>query len=202
MANRLPSWVFIGLAMLLIGAAMLPLMRALFGVDETIQIQFFTVVGLLLAGLMCGLTGMLLLVKRQPDIVHADVVSQVVSQSVGGVTKLHACGLLLFTGIPLANFLLCYLLWVKNRHKSIEIDRAGREAICFQISIYLYLLLSLFMTFVVIGVLAIPLLLTFHLLGTIVAIYVTLKGRAFRYPANISIINLSPRTMVETNQSV
>lgn len=188
MVNRLPSWIFLSLAMLLMGIAFTPLVRVGLGIDSTVQMSFLTVVSLLIAGLMCGLTAMLLLVKRQPTL-NSHIGSDENRRS---AAQLHATGLLLFTGIPLLNFLVCYYLWVTNRSKSAYLDYQGREAICFQITIYLYLLMCLFMAYVIVGVFAIPLLLLFHLLATIAAILTTLQGKLFRYPANISIIDRFP----------
>lgn len=188
MVNRLPSWIFLSLAMLLMGIALMPLVRAAIGIDAEIQMSFLTVISLLIAGLMCGLTAMLLLVRRQPKLkTHLTQ-----TQDHAAAAWIHASGLLLFTGVPLLNFLVCYYLWVTRRSQSEYIDYQGREAICFQITSYLYLLMCLFMAYIIVGALAIPLLLLFHLIATIAAIMATLNGKLFRYPANISIIERSP----------
>lgn len=188
MVNRLPSWIFLSLAMLLMGLALTPLVRVGLGIDSTVKMPFLTVVSLLIAGLMCGLTAMLLLVKRQPKLKNylGDIKNR------RSAAQLHASGLLLFTGIPLLNFLVCYYLWVSNRSKSAYLDYQGREAICFQVTIYLYLLMCLFMAYVIVGAFAIPLLLLFHLLATLAAVIITVRGKQFRYPANISIIDRFP----------
>jgi len=190
MVNRLPSWIFITLAMLLMGMALLPVLRVIIGVDDSFQIQFLTFVMFLIAGIMCGLTGMLLLVRRQPEINHY----QTDEADYNKACQFHYCGLLLFTGVPLLNFLLCYVLWVKNRYQSEFLDYQGREAICFQITIYLYLLLSLFMILAAVGLLTTPLLILFHLIATASAVVMTSRGKAFRYPANITIIARTPQT--------
>jgi len=192
MVNRLQSWVFIGLAMILMGIALFPILRVIIGVDPKFEIQFFTFVMFLVAGLMCGLTGMLLLARRQPELSNY----QTEEQDHKTAAQLHGCGLLLFTCIPLLNFLVCYFLWVRNRHRSMYIDYQGREAICFQITIYLYLLLSLFMTIAIIGIFTTLLLLAFHLIATVVAIVMTKNNKAFRYPANITIIARSPNSAI------
>jgi len=188
MVNRLQSWIFIGLAMILMGIALFPILRVIIGVDPKFEIQFFTFIMFLVAGLMCGLTGMLLLARRQPELSSY----QTDDQDSKVAAQLHASGLLLFTGVPLLNFLVCYFLWVKHRHRSTYLDYQGREAICFQITIYLYLLLSLFMTIAFIGLFTTPLLLIFHLIATIVAVVMAKSKKAFRYPANITIIERSP----------
>lgn len=197
MVSRLPSWVFIALAMVFMGLALVPVLRVIIGVGSAFGIQFFTFVMFLIAGLMCGLTGMLLLVRRQPDQIgyqgegENSQEKQIEKQI---IVKMHATGLLLFTGVPLFNFLVCYFLWVRNRHKTQLIDYQGREAICFQISVYLYLLLCLFMTIALIGVFITPLFLLFHLIATIVASVMAYQGRPFRYPANITIISRAPNS--------
>lgn len=185
MVNRLPSWVFLSLGMLLIGMALMPLVRVVVGIDQTIQMPFLTVVSILIGGLMCSLTAMLLLARRQPNF--KTYLSE--EKDVATATAMHASGLLIFTTVPLANFLACYYLWVKNRHRSSYLDLQGREVICFQITIYLYLLMCLFMAYVIVGAFALPLLLLFHLLATIAAIVATINGKQFRYPANITIID-------------
>lgn len=182
--------------MLVMGIALFPVLRAVLGIDEQIQIQFLTVVSLLVAGLMCGLTAMLLMVKRQPNLhEYDDTNSQNAQTENSNAAKLHASGLLLFTGIPLANFLICFYLWVNYRNRSSYLDYQGREAICFQITIYLYLLISLLMAYAIIGAFAIPLLLMFHLVVTLLAMVYAAQGKAFRYPANITIIARTPATV-------
>lgn len=171
--------------MLLMGFALFPVIRALIGIDKEIGIQFLTVVYFLIGGLMCGLTAMILMLRRQPTI------SRHQGDQIEGsaAAAMHATGLLIFTGIPLANFLACYALWLRLRGRSAWLDYQGREALCFQITSYLYLLLALLMVLAIVGVFAIPLLLLFHLIVTLLAIGVSFKGKWFRYPANISIID-------------
>jgi len=184
MVDRLPAWLFLSLALILIGMALIPVARLVLTIDSQIGIQPLTMVMLLISGLMCGLSAMILLVRRQPSLKHDQSIPINFSRS----TKFHACGLLLFSFIPLANFLLCYWLWIRNRHKSEWIDSQGKEVLNFQITVYLYLLLSLFLTLAVIGVIFIPLILLVHLVLTVIAILRSAAGHQFRYPFNIPII--------------
>ncbi|MBT8114261.1 MAG: DUF4870 domain-containing protein [Arenicella sp.] len=144
-----------------------------------------TMAMLMIGGLMSGLCAMLLMVNRRPQIAH---VQQQPEPDIAAAGYIHACGLLIFTAVPLANFLLCYYLWIKYRGRSAWLDRTGIEALNFQISVYLYLLLSTFMVFAVIGLLTTPLILLFHLTCVIAAIIQTVRGKQFRYPANIPVI--------------
>ena len=194
MVKRLPSWIFIGLALSLIGLALMPIMRATFGIDAEIQMQFLTVTMLLIAGVMCGLTGMILLARRQPTIEHLNSAPSMDPATRNKAAMLHASGLLVITGLPLANFLLCYVLWVQFRGTSAELDQHGREAICQQITFYLYSLMCLFMALLIIGVFGFLLLLAIHLVCSLIATAMALQGKVFRYPANIAIID---RMMLE-----
>ena len=186
MVARLPAWFFLSLAMLLMSLALMPLLRVALGIDQQVATPFWNVVMMLIGGLISGLTAMILMVRRQPKL---EQFSNKQDADCAFAKKMHACGLLLFTAIPLANFLLCYWLWTKHRHKSEFINRHGQEVLNFQITIYLYLLLSLFMMFAVIGLLTTPLILAFHLIITIIGIVRVDKNNTFfNYPANIPII--------------
>ena len=66
MVNRLSTSAFIAIALIVMGTALLPIVRFVAGVDSELGIQFLTFIYLLIAGLMCGLVGMLLILKRQP----------------------------------------------------------------------------------------------------------------------------------------
>ena len=186
MVNRLPAWLFLSLGLLLIGMALLPILRAALNIDQQISLQFWTVVILLIGGLMCALTAMILLLKRQPRINWPS------SQQESALKKtdllaFHSCGLLLFTAVPLLNFLVAYYLWVKNRNKGEGFDRLGQEVVNFQITIYLYILLSLFLVFAIIGIATTPIILVFHFVVTVIAMIYGWQGKPFSYPANIPI---------------
>jgi len=187
-ANRLQSWVFIVIALATMGWGMIPVVRVVSGLDDKLAGSYIWSVSFVIGGLMCGLTAMLLMVRKQPTIsryLNDDIEPKNVSRA----AKIHASGLLIFTGIPLLNFLACYYLWVNSRGQSRYLDMQGREAICFQISVYLYLLMCLFMAYIIIGAFVVPLILLFQLVATVCAIITTLDGKTFRYPANITIID-------------
>ena len=186
MVNRLQSWIFIFFALTFMGWGMIPIVRAILGLDEKLTGSYIWSVSFIIGGLMCGLTAMLLMVRKQPKINHYHNSAE--TNDVITAAKIHASGLLIFTGIPLMNFLVCYFLWLRSRGRSEYLDYQGREAICFQISIYLYLLMCLFMAYIIIGAFAVPLILLFHLIATLTAISQTLGDKRYNYPANISII--------------
>lgn len=186
MAKNLPAWVFLAIALLVIGLAQLPLLRFAIGIDDQISMPFTTVVVLMIGGLMSGLTAMLLLVKKAPVLSFAQSEQSAAPRRL--LASMHASGLLLYTGIPMLNFLAAYWLWARHRHDSEASNVLGRDILNFQITIYLYLLLSLFMVFAAIGIITTPLILLLHLGATLLAIVFTLANKDFTYPANIPII--------------
>ncbi|NND83007.1 MAG: DUF4870 domain-containing protein [Gammaproteobacteria bacterium] len=164
-------------------------MRFGLGLSPTIVLSPTSMAMWMIGGLMCGLTAMILMVRRQPMLPSAGSPAAVERSR---ALALHGSGLLLYSGIPLANFLLCFWLWRRFRQQSPWLNQQGIQALNFQISIYLYLLLSAFMVFAVLGVITTPLLLLLHLVCTLLACLQILRGRSFNYPANIPIIEGRP----------
>ena len=184
MAARLPAWIFLSIALVLMGIAQLPLMRAAFGIDNQISMPPSTMAMFMVGALMSGLAAMILLAGRQPKL-HHDA-GEETRKNV--IVAIHASGLLLFSGIPFANFLVAYYLWNRYRRESKGVDEAGIEAINFQITVFLYLLLSLFMIIMVLGLFTTPLLLIFYAVCVLYGTVKAWRGKAVRYPTNIPVI--------------
>jgi uncharacterized Tic20 family protein len=178
------------LGMIFMSIALVPVARVILGIDASIQISFTTLCMWMIAGLMSGLTGMILFVRREAAIPITPKQNQNAGQSstTSKKAKLHACGLLLYSCIPFANFVAAYLLWSRYRTESAELDQAGKDVLNFQITIYLYLLLSLFLVFIAVGIISNFLILIFHLVTTIVGIIQASQGGTFKYPANIAVV--------------
>lgn len=190
MSKRFPAWLFLAISLAVTGIALLPIIRVAIGLDSNFAVPFLSTVTLLIGGLMSGLTGMILLVRKPPVLDwSAQNTPPFSADHRRTLKRIHASGLFLYSGIPLANFFVCYWLWSKHRYLHPRIDSGGRAAVNFQITIYLYLLLSLFMVFAVIGILTTPLILLLHLIATLCAITAkTNASKEFSYPANIPVI--------------
>lgn len=186
MTKSLPAWLFLTISLVLMGVAQLPLLRVAIGIDQTISIPFTTTVIIMIGGLMSGLTAMILLVRRAN--MHPKATNAAQRDNLKTRLFIAASGFLLYSGIPLLNFLVVYWLWIRHRHECDTIDLWGRDVLNFQITLYLYLLLSLFMVFAIIGIMTTPIILLLHLICTILSILFTLNGKSFHFPANIPII--------------
>lgn len=97
------------------------------------------------------------------------------------------CHLITLTGffIPLGNIIGPLVIWLIKKEQYPLVDDQGREALNFQISILIYLIASLILLFVLIGIVLLPIVLIFDLVMTIVAMIKANDGVAYRYPLTI-----------------
>ena len=90
--------------------------------------------------------------------------------------------------IPGAAIVAPLILWSMKKEESAYIDEHGKEAINFQISILIYLLVSFVLCFVVIGIVLVPAVAVFQLIACIVAGLKANEGEIMRYPMNIRFL--------------
>jgi len=103
-------------------------------------------------------------------------------------TFCHLSALLGLIGIPLANILGPFVIWLLKRNEIPLVDVEGKEALNFQISMSLYMLLAALLIFVFIGFLLLPLLVIVDLVCIIIASIKTSNGEKFKYPITIRLI--------------
>jgi uncharacterized Tic20 family protein len=84
--------------------------------------------------------------------------------------------------IPLGNVFAPLIIWAIKRDKSSYIDQQGKEAVNFQISISIVMLIAIALIVIVVGALLIPLIGIFNLIMIIFAAVKTANGENFRYP--------------------
>ncbi len=90
--------------------------------------------------------------------------------------------------IPGAAIVAPLILWSMTKEESAYIDEHGKEAINFQISILIYLLVSALLCFVLIGFVLVPAVLAFQLIACVVAGLKANEGEIMRYPLNIRFL--------------
>ena len=100
------------------------------------------------------------------------------------------CHLSSLTGkvIPFGHIFGPLLVWLLKRAESPDIDHHGKEALNFQLSMTLYILLLVPFCFVLIGIPFVILLVLLDLVFTIVAAVKASSGQAYRYPLTIRFI--------------
>ena len=98
---------------------------------------------------------------------------------------LALCGLL---GIPLGNIIGPLVIWLIKREECPFVDACGKEALNFQISMTIYLFVSILLALVVIGFVLLPVIIITNLVLTVIASIRASEGTHYRYPLTIRFI--------------
>lgn len=144
---------------------------------------------MLFAGFIATVIGFVLVVAR--PIPHAAMAAGVNGPEAAAVRQLamlgHLSALLGFV-IPFANVLAPLMLWLMHRTRHPYIDEQGREALNFQLTILVYLLLAFGLVLALVGLVMIPLIAVFQLVMVIVAAVRVNDGEAWRYPVTLRFL--------------
>lgn len=104
------------------------------------------------------------------------------------------CHLAAFAGyvVPFANVVVVCALWLRARTVDAFVEAHGREALNFQLSLLVYLLLAFSLSLAVLGLLMVPLLLLFHVVSTVEAAVSARRGERYRYPLTFRFLRAPP----------
>lgn len=100
----------------------------------------------------------------------------------------HVSALCMLLGIPFGNIIGPLLLWTFKRSVHPSVDDAGKEAINFQITYTIYMLISGLLCYVLIGFALLPIIVIVDIILTILAVSAADKGQAYRYPLTIRFL--------------
>jgi len=100
----------------------------------------------------------------------------------------HLASLLGYSVIPFGHILGPLIVWQMKKNESPFVDDQGKEALNFQISMTLYLILAALTICVVVGVVLTPAVAIFGLVMTIIAGIKANQGVTYRYPLTIRLI--------------
>ena len=97
-------------------------------------------------------------------------------------------GSLLGFAVPFGNIIVPLIIWSMYKDQFPLVDEQGKESVNFQLSMTLYIIISIVLSIIVIGIFLIA---TFAILSIILVIIAALKvdkGEDFRYPLMIRFI--------------
>lgn len=97
-------------------------------------------------------------------------------------------GTLLGYSIAFGNFLVPLIIWLTKKEESETIAQHAKASLNFQLSMALYLIISAFFAFLLIGI---PFLVIIPLVNLICVILATIdasNGRLYRYPITINFV--------------
>jgi len=100
----------------------------------------------------------------------------------------HLSALVLFLGVAFGNIIAPLVIWLVKKDELPLVDDQGREALNFQISITIYLIVAAISMFVLIGIVLVPAVMLFDLVMVIIAALKANDGIAYRYPLCIRLI--------------
>jgi hypothetical protein len=101
------------------------------------------------------------------------------------------CHLSTFAGIlvPFGNFLAPLLIWLSKKDEYPLVDDQGRESLNFQITVFLYSLAGIILTFLIIGFLFLIVVMLFAVIQVIKAGIAASRGQRYRYPFCLRIMS-------------
>lgn len=91
--------------------------------------------------------------------------------------------------IPFGNIVAPLVLWAMKKDEYEIVNIHGKEAINFQISITIYVLISILLIFIVIGIPILIALGVFELIVIIIAAVKANEGKIYRYPLSIKFLS-------------
>lgn len=89
---------------------------------------------------------------------------------------------------PFGNIIGPLLIWILKKEEFPFVDDQGKEALNFQISITVYVIISIILVFVLIGIPLIIIVGLFALVMSIIAAINAYDGNAYRYPLTFRVI--------------
>jgi uncharacterized Tic20 family protein len=90
--------------------------------------------------------------------------------------------------VPFGHILGPLIIWLIKKDEMPFVEDQGKEALNFNISMTIYMLVAIFLVFVVIGFILIPILAVFGLVFTIIAAVKANDGIVFRYPITLRLV--------------
>jgi len=90
--------------------------------------------------------------------------------------------------VPFGGIIGPLICWSSKRYESPFVDKNGKEALNFQLSMLLYILVCIPLVFIVIGILLIIALIILELVCVITASIKAARGEDYRYPLSIPFI--------------
>lgn len=99
----------------------------------------------------------------------------------------HLSGFVGFV-IPLGNVLGPLLIWILKKDSSKFVEEQSREALNFQISMTIYFVGATILSFVLIGLILLPVVLVADVVLMIMAAVQVSKGVGYRYPLTLRLV--------------
>jgi hypothetical protein len=104
-------------------------------------------------------------------------------------TFCHLAGLSLLLGIPVGNVIGPLVIWVLKKDESPQVDEHGKDALNFQISWTIWMLVASLSILLLIGAVLLPVTLIAWLVLTIIGTIRASRGEKVSYPLTIQFLS-------------
>jgi len=91
-------------------------------------------------------------------------------------------------GTLVAGFIVPLVIWLTQKDKSDYVTYHGKESLNFQITMFIIIMASVILTFVVVGIFLLIAAGIFNLVVVIIATVKASEGEAYKYPINLRLI--------------
>jgi len=100
----------------------------------------------------------------------------------------HLAGLAMFTAVPVGNIVGPLIVWLVKKDEDSFIDEQGKEAVNFQITVFIALIVAVVSAFLLIGFLLVPAVIVADIVLIIQGALKAKEGEHYRYPWTIRFI--------------
>jgi hypothetical protein len=100
----------------------------------------------------------------------------------------HLAAFLGLLGIPAGNVIGPLIVWLIKRDEMPFVDRQGKNALNFQISMLIYAMVAGLSVFILVGLLLLPAVIIFQIVVTVLAGLRANEGKTYEYPLTIQFI--------------
>lgn len=94
-----------------------------------------------------------------------------------------------FIGMPFGNIIGPLIIWLIKKDEWQFVDHHGKEALNFQISVTIYSIIAVFLCFVIVGFILLPIIFIADVILTIIAAIKANDGEEYVYPYTIRFIS-------------
>jgi uncharacterized Tic20 family protein len=91
--------------------------------------------------------------------------------------------------IPFSNIAITFVIWLSKRDESPFIELHARESMNFQITMAIYWVVSIILSWVLIGFLLLVVLMAFDLVVVIRGALAASRGERYHYPASLRLVS-------------
>jgi len=91
--------------------------------------------------------------------------------------------------IPLGNIIGPLVFWLLKKDIYPEVDRQGKAALNFQLSVTIYAIIASILIFIIVGFVLLAIIAIFNIIMVIVASVKSSNGEYFEYPLSLNLIN-------------